>query len=540
MLLLKTSLGWLCLAAVRANLHCESHVVEDTEDTFNGFLQVNMETHAEIVHATSHGDVPKMWPLLEIKIDPKRQVSYQPETVTPLLHFFSQFSKAVVMVLYFFLLMSVIVWLLRGLPTKTPQDESVKDGCPTTWLLFLCSTYGFIFFTTDQYAPSLPQMGVDLSGSQGVMSATVQLNFVVKSVTGLVTAGISDHVGRRPVMVTCLSLLAFATFACGCAPNINWFLASRFLQGLGESLEPVIYAACRDYFSKPEERIVVISLIQIIAIAGQIVAPIFGGFSSVLFNWRFSFFCLALIWGAFAAYAAIYMVESCPDNGDAEKQGTFRSDLRRILVPGSLCILLAEMSVIVPFEVFSANIGYVSQVSYGQSSVGTAVILLVWAVLDALGVILMQSLQSACALSILQTGRWVIVAVVFTGALSMVLGNFAEYLWSYTIACSFQSLFLAAALVPMNVLYFEPLEDCAGLAASIEILFKYVPPCLYSMICTQSLIHSGVQSYMNLQSVSYMACPLFYLGYEAFRLQPMATSEAIAGKDPDKELVLTG
>ena len=48
-------------------------------------------------------------------------------------------------------------------------------------------------------------------------------------------------------------MLAFATFACGCAPNINWFLASRFLQGLGESLEPVIYAACRDYFSKPEE-----------------------------------------------------------------------------------------------------------------------------------------------------------------------------------------------------------------------------------------------------------------------------------------------
>lgn len=146
MLLLKTSLGWLCFSAVRANSHCESHVVEDTEDTFNGFLQVNMETHAEIVHATSHGDVPKMWPLLEIKIDPKRQVSYQPETVTPLLHFFSQFSKAVVMVLYFFLLMSVIVWLLRGLPTKAPQDESVKDGCPTTWLLFLCSTYGFIFF----------------------------------------------------------------------------------------------------------------------------------------------------------------------------------------------------------------------------------------------------------------------------------------------------------------------------------------------------------------------------------------------------------
>ena len=77
MLLLKASLGWLCLAAVRANSHCDSHVVEDIEDTLNGFLQVNTQTHAtEIVYATPHQDVSKMWPFLEIKIDPKRQARF--------------------------------------------------------------------------------------------------------------------------------------------------------------------------------------------------------------------------------------------------------------------------------------------------------------------------------------------------------------------------------------------------------------------------------------------------------------------------------
>eukprot|EP00435_Cladocopium_sp_Y103_P071724 s449_g38.t1 len=155
-------------------------------------------------------------------------------------------------------------------------------------------------------------------------------------------------------------------------------------------------------------------------------------------------------------------------------------------------------------------------VSYGLSAMATAAILTVFAALDALGVILMQSLKSACALSILQTGRWVIVGVACTGALSI----------------CFQSLFFAATLVSMNVLYSEPLDDCAGLASSIEILFKYLPPCLYSMICTQSLIHSGVQSYMNLQSASYVACPLFYLGYEVFQwLQPIAPNEAINGNN---------
>lgn len=505
------------------------------EDSLGGFLQVNMETHSTDFLPAQHADVRNMWPILEVKVSSVRQV-YQPETVTPLLHFFSQFSKAVVMVLYGFLVMLITVWLLRGLPKKAPQDASVKDGCPRSWLIFLCTTYGFIFCTTDQYVPSLPQMGVDLSGSQGIMSATVQLNFIVKSIAGLVTAGISDHIGRRPVTLICLSLLAFATFGCACAPNINWFLASRFLQGLGEALEPVIYAACRDYFSKIEERIMVISWIKLIGITGQIVAPIFGGFASALLNWRFSFFCLAVVWAASAAYAARYMVESCPDNDDAKAEGIYLRGIGRILAPASLCNLLTQMCAMTSFSVFSANIGYVAQVSYGQSSIATTTILLVWAVLDALGVGVMQSIRSACGMSILQTGRFTVVMMALSGILSMVLGIYAEYLWSYLIACFSQSLCLAAALVPLNVLYSEPLEDCAGLAASVELTLKYVPPCLYSMICTQSLINSGVQSYMNLQSIGYVAGPVFYIGYEVFqRLQPNATvgETNAGGKDPD-------
>ena len=127
--------------------------------------------------------------------------------------------------------MMVLAWLLYGLPKKAQQDERVKDGCSKTWWIFLCSTYGFVYFSTDQYAPSLPQMGVDLSGSQWLMSATVQFNCITKALMGLVIAGISDHVGRRPVMVGCLSLLAMASFCCGCAPNAG--LVSGFALSTG-------------------------------------------------------------------------------------------------------------------------------------------------------------------------------------------------------------------------------------------------------------------------------------------------------------------
>ena len=63
--------------------------------------------------------------------------------------------------------------------------------------------------------------------------------------------------------------------------------------------------------------------------------------------------------------------------------------------------------------------------------------------------------------------------------------------WAYLVACSLQSFLLAAALVALSIVYNQPLEDCAGLASSVEILFKHGAAPLYSMICTHALIHSG-------------------------------------------------
>ena len=74
---------------------------------------------------------------------------YQPEKVTHLLYFLGQLSRGVVILLYFCLLMMVLAWLPYGLPKKAQQDERVKDGCSKTWWIFLCSTYGFVYFSTD-------------------------------------------------------------------------------------------------------------------------------------------------------------------------------------------------------------------------------------------------------------------------------------------------------------------------------------------------------------------------------------------------------
>ena len=171
-------------------------------------------------------------------------------------------------------------------------------------------------------------------------------------------------------------------------------------------MEPVIFAACRDYFAKPEDRIMVITAVELIGSTAQMVAPIFGGFSSVVFGWRFSFFCLALVWGLHAAYAARYMLESCPNSRqEKEEEGSYSFGLRKICTPGPLCLLFTDFCAVIPFMVFTSNIGYVTQVNYGLSAIGTSFCMLSWAVIDAVGVIGTQCLQSTTGLSIPQISR---------------------------------------------------------------------------------------------------------------------------------------
>ena len=228
-----TRVTWSCLyfwaVSVSGDITTES--CESSGEDLPSFLQVTVEVNrswrydanstsfqtTKILNTNTSRSGPKFWQAQAKTVETGHEATLEKEKVTPVLHLVSEFSKGVIVLLYAGLSMMVLYWMLCGLPKKAPQHESVQDGCDTSWAIFLCITFALTWSTTDQYAPSLPQMGVDLSGSQAVMSATVQSNFVVKSVFGLFTASLSDRIGRRPAMVSCLCLLTATTLCCGCA-----------------------------------------------------------------------------------------------------------------------------------------------------------------------------------------------------------------------------------------------------------------------------------------------------------------------------------
>lgn len=420
----------------------------------------------------------------------------------------AKLSKGLVAAVYCGFIAVSLRLALVGLPNKMPRHPSVEDGCPRSWVVFMGVVYAFIYFTTDQYVPSLPQMEVDLLGSESLMSGTVQMNLCIKAVFGMATAGLSDRIGRRPVLLVCLTLLSLASFCCGCARKIEWFIASRLLQGMGESLEPVIFAMARDYFAEPSERFVVVAALQMMAFVGIALAPLVGGLGAHYWSWRASFFGLALIWGLLASYAGLAMVECCPD-GESQ---SYLSDLSRILDPHLLCLLLTESCVMGAYFTFNANSSYLAEVTFGESVIDSSEIMLAFGALCGIGAFLIERLRLG---SVLQMARWSLSLLGAAGAISLLLGFFfSQFLWGYLAGSFLQACVLMMALVSANVLFFEPLEDCAGMAASCEIVAQSVIPCLLSALATQLMIHNGPAGLIFCQAAACIAAAaIFWLGY---------------------------
>ena len=351
-----------------------------------------------------------------------------------------QLSKYLVAFAYMSFSMVCAGLCLIGLPSKQPQDPRVKEGCSTSWWVFMGFIYALVYFTTDQYVPSLPQMEKDLGGSQSLMSGTVQINLFVKAVFGLLAAGLSDHIGRRPVVLFCIFLLSLASFCCACANQIEWFILARVLQGMGESIEPVVFAMARDHFQDPEERVRIMAALQMIAFMGIAVAPFFGGVCAHFLDWRSTFFALALIWMLVGFCTCANIMECCPD-GPRE---SYLKDVQRIVDTHLICLLLSESFVLGAYFIFNANSSYLAEVNFGQSVLSTSVIMLGFAVVCGLGALCADQIQA----SVLSRGRWASGLLAISGIMSLVLtAFFPNDFWAYLVGSFVQASMMVTSQV---------------------------------------------------------------------------------------------
>eukprot|EP00435_Cladocopium_sp_Y103_P068383 s507_g31.t1 len=136
-------------------------------------------------------------------------------------------------------------------------------------------------------------------------------------------------------------------------------------------------------------------------------------------------------------------------------------------------------------------------------------------------------------MSVLSRGRWASSLLATSGIMSLALTAFFPHdFWAYLVGSFVQASMMIASLGAANVLFFEPLEDCAGMAASFEILAQSVPSSLFSAFATQSMIHFRepvVGLTLPQASCCVAAAALFWLGC----CLPKAKAKQKSTEDPD-------
>ncbi|HAM16863.1 MAG TPA: MFS transporter, partial [Eggerthellaceae bacterium] len=178
-------------------------------------------------------------------------------------------------------------------------------------VVFIILANTIIPFSIDMYTPAVPSLPGYFNTTEQMVNFTLMGFFLVQTVATLLFGPVSDRIGRKPVLVGCLVAYLAGSVLCALAPTIGALIGARLVQALGAgTLMAVSMALVKDCFV-PERREQMISIIQVLAVVGPVVAPLVGGILLQFFSWRASFVALA-IFGAICLVFAVLFQESLP------------------------------------------------------------------------------------------------------------------------------------------------------------------------------------------------------------------------------------
>lgn len=148
------------------------------------------------------------------------------------------------------------------------------------------------------FVPSIPGLMSEFSASSGTVQLTLTVYLAGLAVSQLAYGPLSDIYGRRPVMLTGLSLYVFASLLCAFATSIETLMAARFAQALGGAAGMVLARAIvRDLHGR-EASASILGYITMAWVLVPMFAPALGGFLDDISSWRMSFYVLVGFGGA--------------------------------------------------------------------------------------------------------------------------------------------------------------------------------------------------------------------------------------------------
>ena len=386
---------------------------------------------------------------------------------------------------------------------------------PGLLALFLGSLSMIGPFTIDTLFPAFPIIAAELAASDALMQQTISCYLVGFALGSLLHGTLSDALGRKPVLVVCLSGFVLASIGCWMAGSVISLLGFRLLQGFFAAAGTVISRALvRDRFDGPAAQKLT-SQITLVFLFAPALAPLFGALILKAGPWRWIFGFITL-YGAVILLACVLLLKE-----------THPKENRQVFVPGHLFAQLWQSFKIILRDrtavclIAAAAFNFAGLFLYIASA--PAIVFKLWQLKDIdmwklfvfamLGILLGSQLSGAVAKrwSAAKTLAVGYALMLFGCVVGVIYGALAAPVWPVAaIPLVFYSFGSSLAYPSLTILLMDRFPTRRGAAASLQTSIS---------LGLNALVSGAISPLVSSHSASLAICQLILmsLGYLAWR-----------------------
>lgn len=147
----------------------------------------------------------------------------------------------------------------------------------------------------DIFVPSFPELQTQFNLSSFSVEALLSVNFIGFCISLFIVGTLSDHYGRKPIILIGLMLFILGSILCIFEINFLFLLIGRFMQGLGIAAPAILsFLIIADSYPMKQQQFFM-AILNGIMNAATGAAPVIGSYIALYFHWQGNFITLLLI-----------------------------------------------------------------------------------------------------------------------------------------------------------------------------------------------------------------------------------------------------
>lgn len=355
---------------------------------------------------------------------------------------------------------------------------------PLFLILFLGLIFGFGPFLTDMYLPAFPQLKECFGTDSSMIQLSLSSCMLGLAIGQVVWGPLSDRHGRRPVMMFSLCLFIASCVGCIVAPNMEFLIAMRLLQGVGGSGGLVLSRSVATDLYTGRDLARMMAFVGAVNGIAPVTAPVVGGLLTDSVGWRGIFGVLLAI-GVALFLGSLYFKESLP----AERRtrvgvmDSFRQFGLLVRNKPYLWGILQYGFLHGIFFTYLSTSPFIVQEHFGFSATGYSIFFAVNATTVGVASALSMRFRTPVRCTLVASTALLLLSTVV--GVSLIAGG---PLWLYELCTLLQVFFCGLCFASTPALTMDLERNHAGAAAALLGVCTYVFGCIVTPLASMGNI----------------------------------------------------